>query len=120
MGRKTTALHKMFDEVDISSTQTSEASSVLGLDYCTIHVTWSGSSPVGTITVEATNDRIDTTDTPVYRELDFGATISVSGNSGEHDLVINELSFNAIRIKYTSSSGTGTMTARLVAKVKGA
>lgn len=120
MGRKNVV--KSFDMVvsgDMSGNITSSTTDVINLDKASIYISWSGSSPVGTLTVEATNsDPVDSNS--VWRELDFGSAISVSGNTGDHDLIFTELPFRAIRLVYTFSSGTGTLDATISAKTTGA
>ena len=112
---------KMIDSGDLSGDITSSTTSVINLDQASIHIAWTGSSPSGTITVEATNNDIDkNTPTPVWRELDFGSAITVSGNSGSHDIVFSEMPFDAIRVKYTASSSTGSVDATITAKTIGA
>lgn len=101
---------------DISASVTSAETSVINLDKASIDVTWTGSAPVGTLTVEATNDEKN----EVWRTLDMGGTISISGASGAHELIFNELPFTAIRLVYTRTSGTGTILAKIVAKTVGA
>jgi len=116
--------YKMLDAVTISTTQSSTATNVLNLDNASIQLIWSGGgSPVGTITVEGTN--IDpalpsfdsTTD---YVTLSLSGTVSISGNSGNHSIVFEQLPFHSIRLTYTSTSGTATMSAYLSSKTVGA
>ena len=107
---------KIFDAVDISTNQTqSTPTNTSRLDKASITLNWTGTAPVGTITVEARNGSDD-----VWHELDFGSAISISGNTGSHELIFNELPFEEIRVLYTAGSGTGTLDAILVAKVVGA
>lgn len=115
MARKNTHSHKMLDAVSAGSNQTSEPTSVLGMDKASIFVEWSaGTSPVGTITVEARNSPVGT-----WYTLDFISTISVSGPSGSHQIYFTELPFQDIRIKYTRTSGTATLNATIVIKQVG-
>lgn len=111
--------YKLWDSADLSGNLTSNITNVIHLDKASIHVTWTGSSPDGTITVEATNDDPASL-APVWRELDMGSAITVSGASGEHDLIFNELPFNAVRLKYAVSSGTGNINATIHSKSVGA
>lgn len=111
----------MLNAVSLGATVTSGATSVKGVDKASILVEWSaGTSPVGTITVEARNGDGDGQTAPTWYELDMGSAISVSGSSGNHQLVFNELPFTDLRIKYTRSSGTATMTATITMKAVGA
>jgi hypothetical protein len=93
---------------------TSTETNVLGMDYALIKIVWTGSSPVGEIQVEALRDRKDNIET--WATVDFGSTISVSGNSGSHDLVLTRLPFEKTRVKYVRTSGTGTLNAIITVK----
>lgn len=116
MGRKNVIKSfKMFDAGDISGSITSSTTNVINQDKASIHLEWTGTSPVGTITVEARNGENDS-----WYELDFGTTISISGNSGDHQLVFNEMPFTDIRIQYASTSGTGSLDATFTSKTIGA
>lgn len=107
---------KMYNAVSLGATVTSTITSVAGMDKASIYFEWSaGTSPVGTLTVHARNGADGT-----WRELNMGSTISISGASGAHDLVFNELPFTDIKLVYTRSSGTGTVTATIAAKTVGA
>jgi len=116
--------YKMFDAVTISTTQSSTATNVLNLDNASIQVIWSGGgTPVGTLTVEATNvdpDLPSFDSTADYVTLTLSGTIAVSGNSGNHSIILEEMPFYAIRLTYTSTSGTATMSAYLSSKTIGA
>lgn len=125
MGRKNIVRsYKMFDAVTISTTQSSTATNVLNLDNASIQVIWSGGgTPVGTLTVEATNvdpDLPSFDSTTDYVTLTLSGTIAVSGNSGNHSIILEEMPFYAIRLTYTSTSGTATMSAYLSSKTIGA
>jgi hypothetical protein len=89
---------------------------------------WSGATPVGTISVEVSNDySVDATGavknagtwTAVYFTLN-GATVvnsaPVSGNTG-NGIIEWSTGAYAIRTKYTKGSGTGTLQAVVNGKV---
>ena len=116
MGRKNVVKsYKMFDQEDISTSATSSITSVINQDKASISVSWSGTSPVGTLTVEARNGKDES-----FYTLEFGAPIPISGNTGDHQLILSEMPFTDIRIQYTSTSGTGTMDAIITSKTVGA
>ena len=117
MGRKSVLKSfKMFDSVDISTDQTSSKTNVLRLDQASIHLYWTGASPVGVITVEARNGEDDQ-----WYELNLGADpVAVSGNSGDHQILFSEMPFTDLRLQYVSTSGTGSIVATITAKVVGA
>ena len=83
-------------------------------DKASISIQWSGSSPVGTFEILARNGEDD-----AWQALDFGSVIAVSGNTGDHRVLLNELPFTDIRIDYAATSGTGTVDAIVTAKQVG-
>lgn len=107
--------YNIFDEVSIAATQISASTNVINLDNASVHVKWTGSSPVGVLTVQARNGEND-----AWYDLDMGGTISISGNSGDHQLVFNSLPFTDLRLIYTRTSGSGNLTAALTMKTVGA
>ncbi len=116
MSRKqSVASFHMIDAGDLSGNITSSITNVLNLDKASIHLSWTGSSPVGDMVVEARNG-----DSESWYELDFGSTISISGNSGDHQIVFNELPFTSIRLSYTRTSGSGSIDAIITLKTIGA
>jgi hypothetical protein len=84
-------------------------------------ISWTGTSPVGTITVESSNDyEVDfagaVRNAGSWNTLPFtnsaGAivtSVAVSGNTGKGMININGIGANAIRLVYTRTSGTGTL-----------
>ena len=107
--------YKMFDETSMASSQTSVTVNVINLDIASIFFEWSGSSPVGVLTLQARNGEGGT-----WYDLDMGGTMSVSGASGSHQLQLTEIFFTDLQLIYTRSSGTGSMTATITAKTIGA
>jgi hypothetical protein len=108
---------KPLDAVSMSTDQTSEITDIKNLDNVGYIISWAGASPVGTVTVEVSNDKED--EPTIWHELDFGASIEITGNSGSHDININQLPFSKIRIKYNRTSGSGTLTAAMTMKQVG-
>lgn len=116
MSKKVLYSFPMFDAVSLSATKSSDVVNVQNLDNASIHIMWaSGSSPVGDITVEVRNGEADD-----WRTLDFGSAISISGTSGEHEIVMYVMPFTDVRLKYTRTSGDATLSARITAKTVGA
>jgi phosphosulfolactate synthase (CoM biosynthesis protein A) len=100
---------------DMSAPIVSNTTSVINQDNASIHITWSGSSPVGEVIVEAQNG-----DNDDWYVVDFGAPINITGNSGSHILIFELLPMSSIRLQYGYTSGTGTIVARLTSKTVGA
>lgn len=88
---------------------------------------WTGTSPVGTISVQASNDCTvspaggvsgGTWNTvPLVLAGAAVTSIPVTGNTGNGMVDIFGLSAYAVRTIYTYTSGTGTLTATVVGKV---
>lgn len=112
--------YKMLDAVSMAVSQTSSATNVKHLDKAQIIVDWSGTAPVGEIQIEARQINTNGTIVSPWVPVSFGGTISVSGNTGQHSLLFNELHFAEIRILYVATSGVGTLTAYLISMDKGA
>lgn len=106
---------KMIDAGDISSNITSHTVNVINLDNASIHVEWAGAAINGTMVVQAKNGESDS-----WYDLDMGGVISLTGAGGDHQLVFNSLPFTDIRLVYTATAGTGTLDAKISAKVVGA
>lgn len=116
MGRKNVVRSfKMIDAGNLASAITSTVVNVINLDQASIHIEWAGTAPVGTFTVEARNGEEDS-----WYALDMGGAISISGASGDHQLVFNQMPFTDIRLVYAATSGTGSVDAFISAKVVGA
>lgn len=91
---------------------------------------WSGSTPVGTVSVQVSNDyrllpngQPDTSVTPTWNTLTLNyngsavTTVPVSGNTGNGLIDIDAIAAYAIRPIYTASSGSGSMQCTVVGKV---
>jgi len=107
---------KMLDNVSMALSQTSPKTNVESVDEASIIVNWSGgATPVGTITIEASNSPESefATGTETWEVLDFAQTIDVSGNSGSHQIQLNSLPFKFIRFNYIFTSGLGNLTAHI-------
>jgi hypothetical protein len=117
MGRRNLVhSYKMLDAITLTSTQTSATTNVEQMDNATIHIRWTGTAPVGTITVQARNGKDDP-----WFDLSFGtAAIDITGASGDHQILFKEMPFTDITVKYNFVSGTGTLTATLTMRTIGA
>lgn len=92
-------------------------------------VSWSGTSPVGTLSVQVSNDyslypngQVNNPGTWTTLVLNVAgtpsSTIAVSGNTGTVFVDITDTAAYAIQLVYTAGSGTGTMQATYVGKVQ--
>lgn len=106
---------------DMSGDITSAATQVEWLDNLGIQAHWSGTSPAGEIIIEGTNDQVLDPQHPLaspnWVALDFGQTISITGNTGDDFYNINQFPFTAVRVRYVRTSGTGTLVVKISAKM---
>ena len=114
MARKNFKAFQLLDQQSLATNFTSQIVNVQTTDKASIHISWAGTAPVGVFTVEARNSADD-----AWATIDMGAPISVSGASGDHLLVFNEVPFYELRLQYAATSGTGTVDAVLNMKQVG-
>lgn len=105
---------KLIDNTSLVSSFTGNEIDVSESDYGSIHIEWSGTVPVGVIVVEAKSGENDN-----YTDVDMGGPVSISGGSGDHQLMFNTLPFTKLRLRYERTSGTGNLTAIIVTKSQG-
>lgn len=95
---------------------------------CSYSYSWTGTSPVGTISVQSSNDFSlnamgGVANSGTWNTMTFNSggsavsSLAVSGNTGNGQIDITMTGVYAIRTVYTFSSGTGTLNATIVAKV---
>ncbi len=106
---------------------TSAPTLMQSLTLLNYQVVWSGSTPVGTIAVEASNDCevlpsggvTGGTWHPVPLDLAGVSVTSIplTGNTGKGMIDIDGLAAFATRLVYTRTSGTGTLTVTVNGKV---
>ncbi len=91
-------------------------------------VSWSGTSPVGTISVQGSNDYSINPNGTVLNAGTWNTmtlnvngtpstTVAITGNTGSGAVDILETAFYAIRLIYTAGSGVGSLTAIFNGKV---
>ena len=82
------------------------------LSLISFQTVWSGSSPVGALQVQTSNDFALNGDGSVRTAgtwTNVGSSVAVSGNSGSLEIALSDVPSYAIRIVYTKTSGTGTL-----------
>jgi len=121
--------HSVITSGDMSAASiTSDVTIVQQLSNICYSYSWTGSTPVGTLKVQASNDySIDpggvVLNAGTWNTLDLEvngsvvSSIDVTGNTGNGMINIANLAAYAIRTVYTKTSGTGTLQAIIVAKV---
>ncbi len=99
--------------------------SLTGVGYSLV---WTGTTPVGTVSVQVSNDYALNpngtvanagTWTTVTLQVSgsFVTTVPISGNTGNGFINLQELNAYAIRLIYTAGSGTGSLTVIFNGKV---
>ena len=114
---------------DMSATSITSLVTVLqSITGCSYQAVWSGTSPVGTLSVQVSNDYALTATGGVANSgtwttitLNVGgspaSSVSVSGNTGSAFIDIDKTGAYAVRLVYTKGSGTGTLNATIAGKV---
>jgi hypothetical protein len=91
-------------------------------------LSWAGTTPVGTVSVQASNDyslyptgQVNNAGTWNTLTLNYNGsavtTVPVTGNTGNGLIDIDTLAAYAVRLIYTAGSGTGTMQCTVIGKV---
>lgn len=89
------------------------------LDNSGIQVLWSGTL-LGQLKIYASNDQVQGTNLPTnWSELDFGSSIVIDNTNSDIIINMNQLPFSWIALEYISTSGTGSITAKLTTKMVG-
>lgn len=111
-----------------STTVTSQATVLQSLTKYSYEVSWTGSTPVGTLALQVSNSYALAPDgttsaagtwmtVPVEVSGVEVTSIPVSGNTGNGFIDVDVHAAYATRLVYTKGSGTGTLTAIINGKV---
>lgn len=113
----------------MAASLTSLVSILDNMSMVSYSIVWSGgSTPIGTISVQVSNDYAQdasgtVTNAGTWNTLPFTSngsivtSFAVSGNSGNGFIDITGTAAHAIRLVYTRTSGSGTLAAVVVGKV---
>lgn len=108
MSAKIIGPYKLLDGVSMGASFNSPSLDVTRLIYASIAVGWSG-TPTGTLTIEVRNG-----DTCPWIATAFVQALSGSGGTKMFDFTL--LPWEQLRITYAATSGTGFISAHLIAK----
>ncbi len=112
-----------------SASLTSSVTIILDLTQIGYSLSWSGSTPIGTVAVQVSNDYALSSDgrtvtnagTWTAMTVNYAGnpvqSVPVTGNTGTGFIDIGSTGAYAIRLVYTKTSGTGTLQAIINAKV---
>ena len=106
----------------MTTTITSAVTIIQKLSSVSYSYSWSGTSPIGTVTVQVSNDYSTNADGSVRNSgtwdiVPLSASTNVSGNSGQGFIDLDGVGAFAIRTVYTPISGSGSLSATINAKV---
>ncbi len=101
---------------------TSPATIIQNISMLSYDISWAGTAPVGTMSVQVSNTYSQNADGSVrnagsWTTLTLSATPSVSGNTGNGFIDIDATGAYAVRAVYTRVSGTGLMQITVASKV---
>lgn len=115
--------YPVINAVSMAASITSGVTVLQSLSDFSYEITWTGTSPVGTISMQVSNSytlapdgstAVAGTWSSVPVEIDDGSvatTVPVAGASGTIYIDVSKHAGYAVRLIYTRVSGTGTMTA---------
>jgi len=93
-----------------TASQISRAMRAALLDNMSFQVIWSGTTPVGTATVEVSNDHQENggvvTNAGTWTALTTPAQLAISGNAGNALMQVTNLSAAWVRLNFAKTSGT--------------
>ena len=107
---------------DMSANIISEVTIVDNISAISYDISWSGTTPVGAISVQVSNTYKENANSSAFlvpgnwSTLPLSSSTTVSGNTGTGAIDIQITGFSAIRLIYTASSGIGSMQAFVAAK----
>lgn len=99
--------------VVVNSDYTGETINVSQTDDLSFHFQWRSSTLTATLFVQARNGTSGQDD---WRNLDFGSSITISGASGEHEILLSEMPFTNVRLFIDVASGSGQVGATFTSK----
>lgn len=108
---------QIVDGGDLSGDLASSIMDIRHLYVGAIHLIWTG-SPVGDFTVEASAKKVSKSSDLADADFETVAdsTQAAGGGAGSHVYNLTDLGYRWLRLKFTSTSGTGSLDAWAIAK----
>lgn len=108
---------------NMSGNITSSVTIIDNLSMISYSYVWTGASPVGTVSVQVSNDYSknaagQVSNPGTWNTLPLSNVPAISGNSSNGAIDIDANAFYAIRTVYNFISGTGTLNVNVVCKVQ--
>lgn len=128
MSTRTALRPNLLSPLNLANTGASQPTILQSLTKLNYDITWTGSSPVGTLQLQSSSDYLlapnntvinaGTWNTcPMGVDGAYATSIPITGNTGNGEIAILHTSGYAMRLLYTASSGTGTMSIIVSGKV---
>lgn len=107
---------------DMSGNITSAVTIIQNLSMISYDISWAGTAPVGTMSVQVSNTYSQNADGSVrnagnWTTLTLSTTPTISGGTGNGFIDVDATGAFAMRLVYNFTSGTGLMQATISAKV---
>lgn len=117
MQKQVLKTYKLIDSVSMGADVISAITSIQFLDNISIQMSFTG-SPVGTFSVQVSNDYDSNqpTATATWSDLTLSAVPTASGSADDIFIDLTQVPAPYVRIKYSRTSGTGTLNATIAAK----
>lgn len=126
--RTTLRPYAVINAVSMAANITGTATILQSITGVSFAFKWAGTSPVGTVSIQASNDYALEPDGSVANagtwttlSLEYNGavvtTVPVSGNSGNGIVELQKINTYAVRPIYTFTSGVGTLTCIINGKV---
>lgn len=114
--------HSVMTNRSMAASITSEVTIVKKLSQISYDISWTGTAPVGVMSIEVSNTYSQNADGTVrnagnWTTVTLTSTTNVSGATGNGFIDVVATGSFAMRLIYTRTSGTGTMNATINAKV---
>jgi hypothetical protein len=128
MSTRTVLRPSILPALSLANTGSSSPTILQGLSFVNYAITWTGTTPVGTLALETSSDyQIAPNGTiinagtwnvaPLGVNGVYSTSIAISGNTGIGSIDVIQIGTYAVRLLYTAASGTGTMTIIVSGKV---
>ncbi len=130
MSTRTRIAPHLLPTIDMSATSTASDATILASNSTISYSgSWSGSTPVGTLALQFSDDYSLNPDgtvgnsgtwetAPIAIDGAFVTSGTVSGNTGTFRFDVTTTAANASRLLYTKGSGTGTLTIYVTGRVQ--
>ncbi len=114
--------HSVITNGNMAGNIISEVTIIQNLSMISYDISWTGTAPVGSMSVQVSNTYSQNADGTVrnpgnWTTLTLSEPTPVSGATGNGFIDVDEIASYAIRLVYTRVSGTGTMNATINGKV---